>query len=107
MDSQTHFRRIGSHFVSAQWPAERVTQWEQLLIARAIENQAFVVAVNRVGDDPNNHFNGHSLVIDPLGNIVAHGGEDEGNIYAEIDLKLVAETRGIIPVFTDRRPELY
>ncbi|HEM1397707.1 TPA: carbon-nitrogen family hydrolase, partial [Listeria monocytogenes] len=77
--------------------AERVTQWEQLLIARAIENQAFVVAVNRVGDDPNNHFNGHSLVIDPLGNIVAHGGEDEGNIYAEIDLKLVAETRGIIP----------
>ncbi|ECB9543359.1 carbon-nitrogen family hydrolase [Listeria monocytogenes] len=94
-------------FVSAQWPAERVTQWEQLLIARAIENQAFVVAVNRVGDDPNNHFNGHSLVIDPLGNIVAHGGEDEGNIYAEIDLKLVAETRGIIPVFTDRRPELY
>ncbi|MES9017132.1 nitrilase-related carbon-nitrogen hydrolase, partial [Listeria monocytogenes] len=57
--------------------------------------------------DPNNHFNGHSLVIDPLGNIVAHGGEDEGNIYAEIDLNLVAETRGIIPVFTDRRPELY
>ncbi|AHI54870.1 carbon-nitrogen family hydrolase [Listeria ivanovii] len=94
-------------FISAQWPAERITQWKQLLIARAIENQAFIVAVNRVGDDPQNHFNGHSLVIDPLGNVVAQAGEGEENLYAEIDLSLVAETRGIIPIFTDRRPELY
>lgn len=94
-------------YVSAQWPDARITQWEILLRARAIENQAFVVAVNRVGDDPNNHFNGHSLVIDPLGQIVASAGEAEQLTVTEINLDQINQIRGQIPVFKDRRPELY
>lgn len=94
-------------YVSAEWPQPRIAQWEVLLRARAIENQAFVVAVNRVGDDPDNHFNGHSLVIDPLGNIIANAGETEKVKLATIDFSQIEAVRGQIPVFKDRRPELY
>ncbi|WP_137596810.1 carbon-nitrogen family hydrolase [Paucilactobacillus kaifaensis] len=94
-------------YVSAEWPDVRVTQWELLVRARAIENQAFVVAVNRVGDDPDNHFNGHSLVVDPLGNIIAQAGEQEELKVASFDLESIEAVRGQIPVFKDRRPDLY
>lgn len=94
-------------YFPAEWPAVRIPQWEILLRARAVENQCFVVAVNRVGDDPDNHFNGHSLVIDPLGRVIADAGERDGVIFAEIDLDQLGTVRGPIPVFADRRPELY
>ncbi|ARO05691.1 carbon-nitrogen family hydrolase [Lactiplantibacillus plantarum] len=94
-------------FVSAEWPTVRQMQWRLLLQARAIENQAFVVAVNRVGSDPDNQFGGQSLVIDPLGQIVAIGGAHAQLITAELDLTQVDQVRGQIPVFEDRRPELY
>ncbi|WP_412053067.1 carbon-nitrogen family hydrolase [Lactiplantibacillus plantarum] len=94
-------------FVSAKWPTVRQMQWRLLLQARAIENQAFVVAVNRVGSDPDNQFGGQSLVIDPLGQIVAIGGAHAQLITAELDLTQVDQVRGQIPVFEDRRPELY
>ncbi|MCP0887875.1 carbon-nitrogen family hydrolase [Ligilactobacillus sp. WILCCON 0076] len=95
-------------FVSAQWPVPRIKQWEILLQARAIENQAYVVAVNRVGDERRDSFNGHSMVIDPLGNIVVQAkSEAEEIVYADLDLEQVAKVRGVIPVFNDRRPELY
>ena len=94
-------------FVSAEWPTVRQMQWRLLLQARAIENQAFVVAVNRVGSDPDNQFGGQSLVIDPLGQIVAIGGAHAQLITAELDLIQVDQVRGQIPVFEDRRPELY
>lgn len=94
-------------YFPAEWPASRIPQWEVMLRARAIENQAFVVAVNRVGDDPDNHFNGHSLAIDPLGNVIADAGELDGVTYAELDLDQLVTARGAIPVFVDRRPELY
>lgn len=77
------------------------------LQSRAIENQAFVVAVNRVGTDLANSFNGHSLVIDPLGQIIQDAGEVEQVSYVEIDLAQLAQVRGPIPVFKDRRPSLY
>lgn len=94
-------------YFPAEWPASRIPQWKLLLQARAIENQAFVVAVNRVGADPDNQFNGHSLVIDPLGNIIADAGETENITYAELDLQQLSAVRGPIPVFRDRRPALY
>lgn len=94
-------------YFPAEWPAARIPQWEIMLRARAVENQTFVVAVNRVGDDPDNHFNGHSLAIDPLGNIIADAGEKDGITYAELDLDQLTKVRGPIPVFVDRRPELY
>lgn len=94
-------------YFPAEWPAVRIPQWKLLLRARAIENQCFVVAVNRVGDDPDNYFNGHSLVVDPWGQVLVDAGEQEGVTFAELDLAQLATVRGPIPVFADRRPELY
>ncbi|WP_048000987.1 carbon-nitrogen family hydrolase [Lactiplantibacillus herbarum] len=94
-------------FVSAEWPTSRLPQWRLLLQARAIENQAFVVAVNRVGSDPENDFGGQSLVIDPLGQIMAIAGAHAQLVTAQLDLDQVKHVRGQIPVFDDRRPELY
>ena len=95
-------------YVSAEWPIQRIAQWQILLQARAIENQAFVVAANRVGSDRDNTFGGRSLVIDPLGNIVAQGTDaDDMLVTADIDIADETAIRGQIPVFSDRRPDLY
>lgn len=94
-------------FVVAQWPAPRLAHWKALLTSRAIENQCYVVACNRVGSDPNNIFGGHSLIIDPWGNIIAEAGEHEEMLTGSIELALVKEIRSQIPIFADRRPELY
>lgn len=95
-------------FVVAEWPQIRVQQWELLLRARAVENQSFVVAVNRVGDDPDNHFSGHSMVIDPLGNVLLQAPDNETGIFTvDLNVAQIAQIRGSIPVFEDRRPELY
>lgn len=94
-------------FVPAQWPNPRLNHWRQLLIARAIENQMYVVACNRVGEEGKSSFFGHSLVIDPWGEVIAEGSDQEEILYAEINLDLVDEVRGRIPVFSDRRTSLY
>ncbi|MGV3464535.1 MAG: carbon-nitrogen family hydrolase [Heyndrickxia sp.] len=94
-------------FVSAEWPNPRLHHWKSLLIARAIENQCYVIACNRVGNDPNNQFFGHSLIIDPWGEIVAEGMENEEIVTGEIDLDTVLHVRNTIPVFEDRLPKFY
>ncbi|MBB6636766.1 carbon-nitrogen family hydrolase [Cohnella thailandensis] len=94
-------------FVPAEWPHPRLHHWRTLLQARAIENQMYVVACNRTGISGTTHFFGHSMVIDPWGEIVAEAGEEETILTAEIDLDLADEVRGRIPVFADRRPSLY
>ena len=94
-------------FVAAEWPTVRLPQWRLLLQTRAIENQAFVVADNRVGSDPDNDFGGQSLVVDPLGQIVAEAGAHPEILTANLDLAQVKQVRGSMPVFADRRPELY
>ncbi len=94
-------------FVSAEWPKPRLDHWRALIISRAIENQAYVIAVNRTGSDPNNVFAGHSLIVDPWGAIVSEAGEDVEIITGTIDFTKVSEVRSKIPVFADRRPEFY
>ncbi|WP_027408384.1 carbon-nitrogen family hydrolase [Anoxybacteroides tepidamans] len=94
-------------FVVAQWPLPRLQHWRTLLQARAIENQCYVVACNRAGKDPNNEFAGHSMVIDPWGDIIAEADENTGALMAEIHLEKVGEVRKQIPIFQDRRPEYY
>ncbi|BFH61930.1 carbon-nitrogen family hydrolase [Paenibacillus azoreducens] len=93
--------------VPAEWPHPRLHHWRTLLMARAIENQMYVVACNRVGSSRGTDFFGHSLIIDPWGEIVAEGGEAEEIVTGTILPELVDEVRGRIPVFADRRPELY
>jgi predicted amidohydrolase len=94
-------------FVVAQWPIARLKHWRTLLIARAIENQCYVIACNRSGSDPNNQFAGHSLIIDPWGEVLAEAEEHEGIVSAEINLELVKEIRKQIPIFEDRKPNSY
>ncbi|ALC91611.1 hydrolase [Bacillus sp. FJAT-18017] len=94
-------------FVPAEWPATRIDHWQILLQARAIENQCFIVAVNRVGSDPNNQFNGHSMVIAPWGELLLSRQTEEGIYTVDLDLKEVDRVRNAIPVFQDRRADLY
>jgi predicted amidohydrolase len=92
----------------SEWPHPRLAHWRTLLRARAIENQCFVIACNRVGQDPNGTtFFGHSAVIDPWGEALVEGEEGEALLTTTIDLDLVDEVRRRIPIFEDRRPELY
>lgn len=99
-------------FVPAQWPHPRLYHWRMLLTARAIENQMFVAACNRVGrsigaDGTASAFFGHSVVLDPWGEPIAGAKEEETDIYAHIPLSSVEEVRSRIPVFADRREALY
>ncbi len=94
-------------FVPAEWPHPRLAHWQTLVRARAIENQMFVFACNRVGSDPANRFFGHSMVVDPWGEILIEGDEDEDLLTVTVDLSKVQEVRRKIPILQDRRPELY
>ncbi|GAA0446769.1 carbon-nitrogen family hydrolase [Lentibacillus halophilus] len=94
-------------YVVAQWPKQRIDHWRTLLQARAIENQCYVVACNRVGSDPKNEFGGQSMVIDPWGDIVTDGGPNEKIVLADIDTANVDNVRDQIPIFQDRRAEWY
>lgn len=94
-------------FICAEWPLARLSHWRALLISRAIENQCYVVACNRAGSDPTHTFAGHSMIIDPWGEILCEAGEEEAILTGDIDLHKVREIRAQIPIFADRRPELY
>ncbi len=100
-------RGAGLIIVPAEWPAARLHHWRTLVQARAIENQCFVVAVNRVGSDPHTEFGGHSIVVDPQGNVLAAGGDSAELLFAQLDLATVQPTREHIPVLRDRRPTAY
>jgi Predicted amidohydrolase len=94
-------------FIPAEWPKQRMDYWQLLLQVRAIENQMYVIGVNRIGTDQNNEFNGHSMVIAPWCELLAHRQTNEGIFYAQLDLQEEERVRNTIPVFQDRRPELY
>ena len=89
--------------IPAAWPARRREHWRTLLQARAIENQVFVLACAAVGTQADLEMSGHSMVVDPWGEILAEGGEDEEIVYADIDPGYVDETRERFPVLRDRR----
>lgn len=93
--------------VPAEWPHPRREHWRTLLRARAIENQCFVAACNRVGATGNNSFFGASAIIDPWGETLTEGGDAEIVLTATIDLAVADAVRQRIPVFADRRPDAY
>lgn len=73
-------------------------RWHVLLQARAIESGCFIVAPAMCGEHAGNRQTfGHSLVVNPWGEVMADGGEGPGIVYAEIDLARVAKVRGMIP----------
>lgn len=91
--------------VSAAWPHPRLDHYRTLLRARAIENQCFLVAVNRTGIDADDgaHYFGHSCVIDPWGEMALEVGEAEGIFTITLDLDLVAEVRQKLPALDSRK----
>jgi predicted amidohydrolase len=94
-------------FLPSEWPHPRLAHWQTLLRARAIENQMYIVACNRIGRSKKAEFFGHSCIIDPWGETVIEGEEEEILLTADIDLAKVDEVRAKIPIFADRRPSLY
>jgi omega-amidase len=87
----------------ANWPETRIEHWRTLLKARAIENQCYIVGVNRVGDDPKLHYNGFSSVFDPMGKEIAAVENEEKLIEVEIDKLYVDEVRKKLPFLNDIR----
>ena len=94
-------------FLPAEWPYPRLAHWQTLLRARAIENQMYIVACNRVGTTDGTSFFGHSCVIDPWGEIVVEAGDTPVLLTVAVDLEKVPEIRAQIPVFADRNPAVY
>ena len=91
--------------VIANWPIKRVQHWITLLQARAIENQAYVVGVNRAGKDPEFVYPGRSVIVDPHGDIIADAGSEESLIAADLDVMNVRNWRRDFPALRDLRPQ--
>ena len=82
--------------------------WDVLLRARAIENQAFVLAPNQVGEAPPHYVSyGRSMIVDPWGVVLAQAADREGVIVADLDLERQAAIRESLPSLANRRPEAY
>ena len=115
------------YLVPANWPAKRRRHWQSLLVARAIENEAYVAGINRVGTGGGIHYSGDSAIISPLGETISSASPPlaqteptstpetdnpptaeaaETILYAEIDPAEVASTRSRFPFLQDRRPEI-
>lgn len=94
-------------FFSAQWPKSRVEHWQVMLRSRAIENMCYAAGCNRVGTTGETVFGGHSMVIDPWGEILCDCGEEECLTFVEIDSSKAEKARNFLRTFDARRPELY
>jgi omega-amidase len=101
-------RNVGALLISSAWPFPRVEHWRVLTQARAIENQAYIIASNRVGKDEELWFCGNSAIIDPRGVIIAAASADrEELIHAEISKELVLAVRRRMQTLDHRRLDLY
>jgi len=93
--------------VVANWPQERREHWRLLLRARAVENQAYVAGVNRVGDGGRLHYAGDSAAITPMGEVLAEGDNRQQVLLCDVDPAAVQQLRALFPFLNDRRPQAY
>jgi predicted amidohydrolase len=93
--------------IPAQWPVKRLEAWLLLARARAVENELIVAACNRVGGDEGVSFPGRSIVVDPWGNKIVEGDDQERLLVAEADLREIEKARRYLTVYKDRRPAAY
>lgn len=91
--------------VMASWPVDRIEHWDILARARAIENQATVVAVNRIGRDPKWTHSGHSQIIDHMGMVLARSVDEETCVSAEVPLKPLLDWRDRFRVLQDMKEQ--
>ncbi|WP_051144984.1 nitrilase-related carbon-nitrogen hydrolase [Thiomicrorhabdus sp. Kp2] len=95
-------QQVKGMIVIANWPDSRQNHWETLLKARAIENQCFVIGVNRIGQDGNGlNYLGGSMVVSPLGEVLAYGNSEQECITATIELEQVEKVRKQFPFLED------
>ena len=86
----------------ANWPERRVLAWTSLLRARAIENQSYVIGVNRTGDDGNKiPYTGESMAVDPMGEILYHKNDEEDVFTVTLDKSHLEKTREKFPFWKD------
>ena len=97
----TAARRPELFVVIASWPDKRIAHWLRLLQARAIENQAYVIGVNRIGSDPFYNYPGRSVIVDFNGEILADAGAAEGCIQARLELETLRQYRKGLPFLED------
>jgi predicted amidohydrolase len=89
--------------LASGWPTPRIEHWRVLARARAIEDLAWVVACNGVGNHADITLGGHSIVVDPQGNVVAEAGDEETVLFADVEPEKSAEWRKAFPALGDRR----
>jgi omega-amidase len=99
----TTARETDAYVVVANWPDRRRHHWTTLLAARAIENQAYVVGVNRVGEGDGLVYAGDSRIVDPWGEVLAAAAGQETMLLADLDPGVVKKARETFPTFPDRR----
>lgn len=87
--------------IGANWPAPRTEHWRALLIARAIENQAYVLGVNRTGSDPHLDYKGNTIAVGPKGNVLGELSDQEAVLSVGIDPGMVTEWRTTFPAWRD------
>jgi omega-amidase len=101
-------QKVGAFIISSAWPFPRVEHFRTLAMARAIENQSYVIASNRVGKDDDLWFCGSSAIIDPRGVVIAAASADrEELIHADLSEDLVLSVRNRVESLGHRRPDLY
>ncbi len=93
--------------VSAQWPSPRVSHWDTLLAARAIENQVYIAAANRCGKTSELEFPGHSQIISPWGKVLAKADSSAGTLSATLVSDDLITARETIPCLNQRVYEAY
>lgn len=89
--------------VAANWPESRMAHWELLLRARAVENQCYVLGINRTGSGGTLLYTGGSMAIDPYGNVLERLGEREGILFCQIERKIAEDWRVQFPQKKDRK----
>lgn len=102
---QATFKGADLLIVIANWPARRSDHWLTLLRARAIENQAFVVGVNRCGSDPNASYDGNTVIFGPQGEEIAKAASGAALLHANLDRQQLVEWRDSFPVLRDARTD--
>lgn len=104
---QVASKKAEAIIVSANWPQNRREHWITLLKARAIENQCYIVGVNRIGKFNNLVYSGDSIVVDPFGKVIAMAGNKEGLLFCDITSCTVKMVREKYRFKKDRQEELY
>ncbi len=94
------------YVVGANWPSPRQAHWRALLLARAIENQAFVLGVNRCGSDPHLEYDGGTVAFGPRGETIGELADEEAVLTVELDPDALRRWRGEFPAWLDRRADI-